>query len=441
MGRHVVVVGAGAAGLAAALRLAGAGLRVTLLERDGAAGGRAREGGAHGPAAAPRLVGGDDGAVARLVADAAERARARAAEPAHGPLLRPAGLARWRDGALEPLQGARGRWGGLGRALALARIERIERRFAHLLDRDAPERAERLDDRSVAAMARLYLPRGALAREVAPLCAGLGVGEPEDASRVLYLLWRRPLAGRVWAARGFAELLAHAAAGCAELRCGTAAEALEAAGAEVRVRVAGGATFAADAAVVAVPPPSARAVAAPLLTPPERELLSRASAAPAVVLHAALERAPVPRPTRVLPPAEAGLPVAWLDLAPGGTHAPQSGGVATLVAAPAWSRDRLDAPDDALEKELTSLLARLVRGAGGALRLARVERHSGAFPRFPAGRYRELARFRRIQADRRALGRRLYFAGDHLAEPTLEGAVRSGLRAADEALHDLGGAP
>ena len=38
---HVVVVGAGLAGLSAAMRLAGAGRRVTLLEREAVPGGRA----------------------------------------------------------------------------------------------------------------------------------------------------------------------------------------------------------------------------------------------------------------------------------------------------------------------------------------------------------------------------------------------------------------
>ena len=41
-----------------------------------------------------------------------------------------------------------------------------------------------------------------------------------------------------------------------------------------------------------------------------------------------------------------------------------------------------------------------------------------------------------MQADRRSLGRRLYFAGDWLAGPTAEDAAASGLRAADELLGD-----
>ena len=38
---HVVVVGAGLAGLSAAMRLSGAGRRVTVLERESSPGGRA----------------------------------------------------------------------------------------------------------------------------------------------------------------------------------------------------------------------------------------------------------------------------------------------------------------------------------------------------------------------------------------------------------------
>ena len=53
------------------------------------------------------------------------------------------------------------------------------------------------------------------------------------------------------------------------------------------------------------------------------------------------------------------------------------------------------------------------------------------------GRYREIARFRSVQRDLRAGGRRLYFAGDYLVGPSLEGAVTSGFRAADQILRDF----
>jgi oxygen-dependent protoporphyrinogen oxidase len=430
MERHAVVVGAGPAGLAAALELRERGLRVTLLERAGAPGGRARDEAPDGPDPAAPLLGAGD---ARIV----ERVERAAGDGLRAP-LRPAAFALWREGRLEPLAQPKGRLARARAGLALARVARIEHRFADLLSRDAPERAERFDDRSVAAMGRLYLPRAALAGRVAPLATGLGLGDAEEASRVLSLLLRRSLARAPRVLRGGVEPLAAAAARACDLRLGTEAVRVEGAGAALRVLVAAGAALACEAVVLATPAAAARRLADPLLTTPERELLGRATAAPALVLHAALERAPAAQATRVLVPASAGLPVAWLDLAPAGTHAPQSGGLASLVAAPGWSRARLEAPDDALLKELSSLLARLVPGSARELRLARVTRHPDAFPLFPVGRYRELARFRRVQLDRRALGRRLYFAGDHLAEPTLEGAVRSALRAASDLASDLG---
>ncbi|HEX2485876.1 MAG TPA: FAD-dependent oxidoreductase [Myxococcota bacterium] len=424
MERHAVVVGAGPAGLAAALALRARGVRVTLLERAGAAGGRGRDEAVDGPAAAAPLVGAGDAALAALLE------RAGAAQP------RPATFALWRGGKLEPLAPA-GAVARVRAALARARLERIERRFAALLDRDAPERAARFDDRSAAAMARLYLPRAALAADVAPLTAGLGLGDAEEASRVPALLLRRSLAQPPRVLRGAVDALAAAATRDCELRFGGEVERVESAGARVRVRTASGATLECDAVVVATPADAARRLAEPLLTTPERDVLARTRYAPALALHAALERAPAPRATRVLVPAEAALPVAWLDLAPAGTHAPQSGGLATLVAGAEWSRAHLGAPDDAVAKELSSLLARLVPGSARELRLTRVVRHERAFPLFPVGRYRELARFRRVQSDRRALGRRLYFAGDYLAEPTLEGAVRSAVRAASGLASDL----
>jgi monoamine oxidase len=54
------------------------------------------------------------------------------------------------------------------------------------------------------------------------------------------------------------------------------------------------------------------------------------------------------------------------------------------------------------------------------------------------GRYREIACFRKVQRDLRAGGRRLYFAGDYLVDPCLEGAVTSGIRAADQIVRDFG---
>jgi predicted NAD/FAD-dependent oxidoreductase len=54
-------------------------------------------------------------------------------------------------------------------------------------------------------------------------------------------------------------------------------------------------------------------------------------------------------------------------------------------------------------------------------------------------RYREIARFESIQLGERAFGRRLYFAGDYLMDPSWNGALLSGQRAARAVHADLSG--
>ena len=73
----------------------------------------------------------------------------------------------------------------------------------------------------------------------------------------------------------------------------------------------------------------------------------------------------------------------------------------------------------------------------GTIRFSALYRREAAIPRFEVGVYRALERFRRVQTDRRALGRRLYFAGDYLSGLSADQAVGSGFRAAREALADV----
>ena len=64
-------------------------------------------------------------------------------------------------------------------------------------------------------------------------------------------------------------------------------------------------------------------------------------------------------------------------------------------------------------------------------------RRSLGMPRFDVGRYRAIARFDRVQADRRAAGRRFYFAGDYRVQPSVEGALLSARQVAEEVERDL----
>jgi oxygen-dependent protoporphyrinogen oxidase len=243
--------------------------------------------------------------------------------------------------------------------------------------------------------------------------------------------------------RGGLGVLADALARGVEVRCGAPVESVApAAGRRLAVGVRGAApaTLEADAVVLATPAAETLRVAGGMLAPAERDVLAEVRYGPALVLAAGLEAPLGPVATRILVPRAEGGPVETLLVEPGsaGCRVPEGRGLAALVARASWSAAHLDAPDDVVAKDLLGSLDRLHPGASTRCLFARLYRHRQARPRFPVGRYRALARLRGVATDRRAAGRRLYLAGDALVEPTLEGAVVSGLRAADEALADLG---
>lgn len=124
-------------------------------------------------------------------------------------------------------------------------------------------------------------------------------------------------------------------------------------------------------------------------------------------------------------------PLDTVLLEPGlrGGRVPEGAGLASLQAGSVWAEASWGAPDEAIEKELLSARERFLPFRN-ALRFTHLLRQPRARPRFDVGHYRRIARFESVQEDRRRAGRRVAFAGDYLMDPSWNGALLSGQRAA-----------
>jgi len=437
---QVLVVGGGLSGVAAATLLRRAGCGVELLERENRPGGRAAGAAREGFRldAAPFLAGASERRLLGLIADAGLAERLLP--------LRPIALVHARGGRLDPAPPAGrrrevARIGGvrLREALRLHRLARLERRFTELLAPEAPERAVRLDDRSAADFVRLYFGPSVLERWAEPILASDLLADAAETSRVAFLLARRargeaPLGTLRGSPAEIADALLRPEDGLSlEVR------GLEPAGAGLALDTTAGPRRA-DAVVLALPAAETLRVAAPALGPAEREGLAASRALAAIVVHVALARAPTRKATRIRVPGAEGLPLATVAVEPGGAGAPapRDAALVTLVATSRWSAAHLAADDSVVEKELFGALDRVLPGTSAGVRFREIRRYAQALPHFDVGRYRALARLRSLDAERRAGGRRLYFAGDHWLAPTLDAAIASGRRAALELCADFG---
>lgn len=450
MARHrVVVVGAGIAGLGAAHRLGAAGAEVTVLERAGRPGGRL---------GSERIEGFpvDTGACLLWSADRHVWPLLRELGLAgEGVPLAPLGREQIHRGLRHPVRG-RGAWGvarlpgvPLHQARRVTRLSRLLRRYRSVLDPDAPERAARVDDRSVADLGRLYFGSRVVERWLSPFLSVAAPCDVEEASRALFLL-RYPThdGATPWTLRRGLEALPEALASRLAPRLHCEVTGVDAAGprggVQVRFREGGAEErIQADAVVLAVPPHEASRLAGRSLAAAEREVLESTRYEPVVAAAVGAAKI-VDRRGRFLgvPHAE-GWPIDTLRLEVGGPagRIPDGCSLALLRATPQWSRAHLDAPDVEVGKALEETLERVYPGACDALLFTRVQRTAHGVPRFDVGRFRELARFRSVQRELRREGRRLYFAGDYLAGPWVDAALGSGLRAAGALLGDLGAAP
>ena len=442
---RVVVIGAGAAGLAAARGIAAGGAPVTVLEAGARVGGRRAGATVAGARFDPTgaLFSTADRHVLGLLAELGASERLRA--------LGPGGLGQSFRGRVRAVD-ASSRLGvaripGVGwlDALRLVRLDRLLARYRPWLDPDAPERAASLDDRSLRDFATLYFGRSVAERWIGPFAtAGTG-SSAADASRLLFLLraGSHRAASLATLRGGVGRLLEDAASGL-DVRLGTRVGGVARAsdgGFEIRFDRGGAAGCErAEAVVFATPAPEANRLAGDLLTTAESDFLGSVAYAPGLWLALGLAGASFESPRRIqIPEAEPG-PFEAVSLLPAETvHGLSSpAGVVVASARPAWAAAHRAAADDVVAKELAAALSPLVPGTGGEPIFREVTRREAAMPRFDAGQFRRLAGFRRVLDDRRREGRRLYFAGDYLAGPWLEAALGSGRRAAADLRADLG---
>ena len=441
--RRVAVIGAGLAGLEAALRLQRAGVRVVLIEREPHPGGRAAGTLLHGFRFTPgahAFRSGDRRLRERLVSLGLGREIEPLSPGAEGQLLRD------RVSAIYPtrLRGV-ARIPGAGlRVLRLPRFRRLLARYGRVLDGEVPERAAGVDDRSALEFGRLYFGRRLAERWIETTLAEVTLGEANETSRVLFLLRHGLGAGaqRVALRPGIGALVEAMTKGMT-LQLGVDAATLEpSAEGGLRIVAAGApsCSFEADAVVCATPPTEAVRIANPLLSYAERSFFAESRAVASVVLSVALASERIPGPRRVrIAPVEA-LPLSHVAIEAGskGGAIPAGSAVVTLIARDAWSRPHLAAPAEVVEKELLVHGERIVSALAHTPLFTQLARWEYAYPRFDVGRFRAIGRFQAIQEQARRDGRRLYFAGDYLVGPCMEGALASGARVADAVLSDLG---
>jgi protoporphyrinogen/coproporphyrinogen III oxidase len=440
--RGIGVVGAGPAGLAAAWRLASGGHGVTVYE-SGHVGGRLRT----------EVVAGSgaDAAVQLLSAGYRSLVDLAQAVGAGGLLVRVPGRdALWRGGRAHSLRyGSVTSMASSGALPSLLKV-RLGLKYVPFLERNAEALdlndpglavAAGLDDETIADWGRREMGEDFVELLAYPLLASYyGVTPEETSAGVFHALARAGLRVRLLGVRGGVGALGDAIAGWLEergvvIQRDTRVSGVEAGDRGVRLRLATGAmdhhTADHDAVVVAVPVAEANRLV------PGMDWLGgvRSRSTAALVLG-------LSRPVETgwfglcIPRAEStGAKVAAVCVQGEKETDVVGAGSGSLVVIPTpaagedWSEGE---PRLALQSALP-VLDEVLPGIRGDILEARLVRLGEAtFVPAPGhfGRVRQL--------ETSALPGRVALAGDYLVAPTVEGAVRSGLRAADRLMAGAG---
>jgi len=419
---RVVVVGAGLAGLAAAHRLRSSGFAVSVLEARANAGGKHARATLGGVACEPwpALLPRGARAFTELCAElGVSRSLVRT------PLAKLGWLRDAHVHAGVPELYEQMRWSPLA-PLRLRRLAQLSSWLGGEIDPEAPERATRLDDRSVADFCRVYLGRRALEQLLAPLFATLfGLDAANTSRELLFALLDARAGIGLDLVEGTAEFVDALEPSAGELRFGANVASLES---DCRgVRLATGELIAADAVVLAVGAVEAMRLL-PEPSPASRAAAEQLRAESALVLTLATDSSlSLPARAVFVPAREGGELAGVLDTTPAGERGPR---LLRLIARPGLHARHGQRPDDELAHFLIESAMRVLPGLSGRIEAQRLLRFPRALPSFAVGHYRAVARIR--EALRARPEQRVFLAGDWLVAPHLEGELASGLRAASE---------
>lgn len=432
---RIAVIGGGAAGLAAAWKLVTSGAEVTLFERAAQLGGRA----------CSEIL--DDCVVdtgAQLFASGFSTLRRTAREVgAESLLLRSPGRdAVYRNGRIHPI--VYGSVSSMVTSSALPALLKLKlgaryvpflMRHARQLDASDPVAAggDALDTGSVADWGRAELGQDFVELLAYPLLGAYYGCTPERMSAALYhALAKAGLDVSVYGVRGGTGALLQSIADAAqsrgaEIRTGVKVTSVRATGDVVKLAYEDK-TAEFDAAIVALPAP--RVTTLTEMPAPVADWLKRVEFAPAAVLALVVDRAINADffGLSLLRSETSELVAICVQAKKANGLVPPDRGLLICLGSPQANASLVEDADGAVERMIAAV-ERVLPGTRKRITRAKLYRHPVGYPVFYPGYLKHLRRF---PAD--SLPRGIALAGDYLVGPTVEGALRSGERAADAVL-------